>query len=189
MIVIDHVILSDDIAESFFVCDLSRCKGACCEEGDLGAPLDIKEIQALSNNYTSIAPYLTDAAKEIIEKEGLFIEDFEGDYSTPTVSGRECVYSIRENGILKCGIEKAWKEGKSDFQKPISCHLYPIRISKHDEFEAVNYHRWQICSPACSLGERLKIPLYIFLKEALIRKYGSLWYQKLVEEIEAKKNP
>ncbi len=185
MIVVDHVILSDEIAEEFFVCDLQRCKGACCEEGDLGAPLEPEEVKEISHNLSSILPYLSPEGRKVINEQGLFVNDHEGDISTPTIKGKACAYSYRENGVLGCGIERAWKEGKSLFRKPVSCHLYPIRINRYDEFEAVNYHRWQICSPACSLGTSLKVPLYRFLKEALIRKYGEPWYGRLCETIEA----
>lgn len=187
MIVVDHVILSDEIAEAFFVCDLQRCKGACCEEGDLGAPLEAHEVDEIRHNLTGILKHMSKEGQSVIDQVGLFVHDHEGDLSTPTIKGRDCAYSFRENGVLGCAIEKAWKLGDSQFRKPVSCHLYPIRVNKYDEFEAINYHRWQICSPACSLGASVKLPLYKFLKEALIRKYGSEWYEKLCAEIECRK--
>jgi len=185
MLIVEPAILSDDILEKHFVCDLIKCKGACCVEGDLGAPLELEELDILKQELPNILPFLTKEGKKVIEKEGYYLEDWEGDYSTTTVKGRECSFAIRDQrGILSCGIEKAWLEGKTTFQKPISCHLYPIRISKYGENEALNYHRWQICSDACKKGEELKIPLYQFLKGPLVRKYGEEWYARLLEEIE-----
>jgi hypothetical protein len=184
MLIVDNAILSDDIVEKHFVCDLLKCKGACCVEGDLGAPLEVEEITQLAANLPSVMPYLTSEGREVIEKEGFYLKDWEGDFSTTTIGGKDCVFAIADaKGILSCGIEKAWKDGKSDFQKPISCHLYPIRVSKYGDNEALNYHRWEICQPACSHGEQLKIPVYQFLRGPLTRKYGEAWYAKLLEEV------
>lgn len=190
MIVVGNTYLSDDIAEERFVCDLNRCKGACCTEGDYGAPLEEEELSILAANYEQIKPYLTTQGVRAIEEQGLYVLDGEGDFATPTVgNNQECAYGIFDaKGILKCGIEQAYLEGKINFRKPISCHLYPIRITKYDKFHAVNYHRWQICEPACQLGESLKMPIYKFLKEPLIRKYGEAWYKELVVVIEEKEN-
>ena len=180
MIRIGDTLISDDILEEFFLCDIEKCKGACCVEGDLGAPLEKEELEKLANNYEGIAPYLTEEGRREIERQGYYVFDFEGDYSTPTINGRECAYAIYdENGILKCGIEVAFENEESNFSKPISCHLYPIRISKHATNIAVNYDKWYICNPACILGEKLKMPVYQFLKEALIRKFGAEWYDQL----------
>ncbi|MDN4164943.1 DUF3109 family protein [Cytophagales bacterium LB-30] len=185
MIIVGKAIISDDIKEQFFVCDLTKCKGACCEEGDLGAPLTEEELPILEEIYEKVKPYLMPEGIKAIEQQGKYIKDWEGDFSTPTVDGRHCAYAnYDEKGILKCGIEQAKLDGKIDFQKPISCHLYPIRIKAYDDFDAVNYHRWQICDPACHLGDSLKVPLYKFLREPLIRKYGEAWYAELVEQIE-----
>ncbi len=187
MIVIDHVILSDDIADNYFVCDLLKCKGACCVEGDLGAPLTPEEAGKLVEIYPVIEPYLTEKGKAAIQREGYYIHDQEGDLSTTTVYGKECAYAYYdEKGIVKCGIEKAWKDGKTDFRKPISCHLYPARVTQYDQYEAVNYDRWHICNPACHNGKALQVPIYKFLKESLIRKYGEAWYAKLEKEIESR---
>ena len=186
-IMIEHgkVILSDDIKEQFFVCNLEKCKGACCVEGDLGAPLDEDELPVMEQITEAVLPYLSEEGKEAIREQGPYILDEDGDYSTPTIGGRECAYAIYdERGILKCGIEQAYNDGKVSFKKPISCHLYPIRITRYDEFEAANYDRWSICSPACHLGKELHVPVYKFLKDALIRKYGEDWYQGLVHLIE-----
>ncbi len=180
MIVIDKTIISDDIADNYFVCDLEKCKGGCCVEGDLGAPLETDELSTLEDIYDKVEPFLTEAGKKSIKEQGKYVHDEEGDYSTPTVNGKECAYAIYdERGILKCGIEKAFEAGKTSFRKPISCHLYPIRATKYDSYEALNYDRWEICMPACILGRKLKLPLYKFLKEALVRKYGKTWYNKL----------
>jgi len=185
MIEIDRTIVSEDIKDAHFVCHLQQCKGACCVEGDLGAPLESSELPIIDDIYQEVKPYLSLAGRAVIEKDGPYILDDEGDYSTSTIDGRECVFSVyNEKGILKCGIEMAYHAGKIDFRKPISCHLYPIRVSSYDEFEAVNYHKWEICEPACSLGKELSVPLYKFLEEALIRRFGKEWYDKLVKKIE-----
>lgn len=184
MIEIDNTLVSDDIKSSYFVCDLNRCKGACCVEGDLGAPLEDHELEVLDAIYPEVAPYLSEAGKRAIKKHGTFIKDHEDDFSTPTINHRECAYAIYdEKKILKCGIESAYSDGKISFRKPISCHLYPIRITSYQQYDTVNYDRWHICDPACSLGESLKMPLYKFLKLPLIRKYGARWYRKLEEII------
>lgn len=180
MIKIGDTLISDEVIEEYFVCDVKQCKGACCVEGDLGAPLDEEELEKLKDNFNAIVPYLTEQALRAIEEQGLYVFDIEGDYSTPTIQGKECAYAIYdEHGILKCGIEKAYEEGKSTFRKPISCHLYPVRISKNVMNTAVNYDKWHICNPACRLGHELKVPLYVFLKEALIERFGKNWYEKL----------
>lgn len=188
MIIVDNVILSDDIAENAFVCDLSRCKGACCVEGDLGAPLEKEELTQLEAALPQVKPYLSEAGLAEINKQGSYILDPEGDYSTPTINGRECAYAIYdEQKTLKCGIEQAWRDGKVAFHKPISCHLYPIRLEEYKQFIAANYDRWDICDPACELGDKLQVPIYKFLEGALKRKFGEEWYTKLLEEIEQRK--
>ena len=180
MIEIGKTLISDDVLDEAFVCDLQKCKGACCVEGDLGAPLLESELVEVENVVDLVKPYLSKEAVEILEKEGGYILDEDGDYSTTTINGKECSFAFYDkSGILKCSIEQAYKEGKTGFKKPISCHLYPIRIGKLPEFEALNYDRWHICSPACDLGKELKVPVYKFLKEALIRKYGEDWYEEL----------
>ena len=180
MIVLQDTVISDDIKDKFFVCNLEKCKGACCVEGDLGAPLETEELQLLADNYEQIKPYLSDAGRQAIAEQGLYIKDWEDDFSTTTIGNRECAYAIYdENLTLKCGIEQAYLDGKISWKKPISCHLYPIRITKYDGFEALNYDKWQICNPACSFGADLGVRVYQFLKEPLIRKYGAEWYQEL----------
>ena len=185
MLIVGHAILSEDIIEKHFVCDLIKCKGACCVEGDLGAPLELYEIDSIKENLSSILPYLTESGRGVIEKEGYFLKDWEGDFSTTTIEGKECSFAVyKDNGILSCGIEQAWRDGKSTFRKPISCHLYPIRIDKYGDNEALNYNRWDICSPACDNGLALKVHIHEFLKEPLIRKFGEEWYNQLLNEIE-----
>ncbi|MBN8578158.1 MAG: DUF3109 family protein [Cytophagales bacterium] len=190
MLKVGEVLVSDDIKEVEFVCNLERCKGACCVEGDLGAPLEEDELETMKAIQPAIQSYITPAGRAAIAAQGPFILDEDGDYSTPTIGGKECAYALYdEKGVLKCGIEQAYLDGKIDFRKPISCHLYPIRITKNKKgFEAVNYHKWSICSAACTLGQSLKVPLYKFLKEPLIRKYGQAWYDELVLVIEGKEN-
>lgn len=189
MIKVGEVLVSEDIKITEFVCHLEKCKGACCVEGDLGAPLEEDELPLMQEIQNSVAPYLTDDGKKAIAMQGAYILDEDGDYSTPTIGGKECAYShYDEKGILKCGIEQAYLDGKTTFRKPISCHLYPIRITKKKGFEAVNYHHWNICSDACKLGAALGVPLYKFLKDPLIRKYGDAWYAELVNAIEVPAN-
>lgn len=185
MIVIDNTLLSDDLRESFFVCNLEKCKGACCVEGDLGAPLEADELPVLEKILPEVLPYMSEEGKRAVAEQGLYLLDDEGDWSTPTIGGRECAYAVYDKqGFLKCAIEQAYRDKKIDYPKPISCHLYPIRISKYDQYDALNYDRWTICVDACHLGEQLQVPLYKFLKEPLIRKYGANWYQQLVQQIE-----
>ena len=188
MILIDHTCISDDIEDQLFVCNLDKCKGACCVEGDSGAPLDEDELVVLDEIYPMVEPYLSEAGKEVIAKEGTYTKDFEGDYVTPVINGRECVYAIYDTkGILKCGIEEAYNDGKITYKKPLSCHLYPIRVTKYDQYHALNYDRWDICSPACSFGKELGVPVYKFLKAPLIRAYGENWYGQLTQEIDERR--
>ena len=181
MIAIDGILLSDEIIEEHFVCDLQKCKGGCCVDGDCGAPLTKEETKILAAIYPKIKPYLVPEYIAEVEKQGTHTTDDEFGFVTPTVNGGICVYGYTDSeGVVKCGIEKAYKEGVIDFQKPISCHLYPIRIIHKQGYEAVNYEpRPTLCRPACKLGNRLKIPVYKFLKDALIRKYGSEFYDAL----------
>jgi hypothetical protein len=181
MIIIDHTLVSDDLTEEQFVCDLNRCKGACCVGGDMGAPLEEKELDILSKIYPQIKPYMSVQGIQSIEQQGLSVTDpLDGELTTPLIDGKECAFTVFENGIAQCSMELAWKDGKTDFQKPISCHLYPVRITPYEGFEAVNYHRWEVCAPACELGSKLKVPLYKFLEKPLTRKYGTDWYKQLV---------
>jgi hypothetical protein len=188
MILIDDTVISEDISDEFFVCDLAKCKGACCVEGDLGAPLEEEELLILDRIQNEIKPFLSEKGLLEIAKSGTWVKDDDGDFSTPIIQGRECAYAIYDDkGYLKCGIEQAYFAGKTDFRKPISCHLYPIRIAKLAEYQSVNYERWSICSDACSHGKELGVPVYQFLKDPLIRKFGTKWYAELEKEIADRK--
>lgn len=187
MILIEHTVISDDIADKFFVCHLEKCKGACCVEGDLGAPLEKDELAILDEIYPKVKPYLSPEGIRVIEEKGAYEQDWEGDYVTPTINGRECAYALYdERGMLKCGIEQAYNDGVVDYKKPISCHLYPIRVTKYEHYHALNYDRWHICGPACDLGKELGVPVYQFLKAPLIRAYGEQWYEELERELEGR---
>jgi hypothetical protein len=190
MIEVKNTLVHEDIVRENFVCNLNKCKGICCIEGDSGAPLERSELAILEEIYPIIKPYMTEKGIAVIEEFGTHVKDFEGDYTTPCVdTNKECAYVIMENGISKCSIEKAYEEGKIGWKKPISCHLYPIRITNYPEFEVLHYDRWNICSPACSFGNELKVPVYQFLKEPLIRKYGAEWYQELVDKAKLESTP
>lgn len=181
MIAIDNVLLSDDIVEQHFLCDLQSCKGGCCVDGDCGAPLTEGEALLLKEIYPKIKDQLPAEHIAEIEKQGTHVTDDEVGLVTPIINGGICVYAyVDESRIVKCGIEKAWKEGIVDFQKPISCHLFPIRIKEADGYDLVNYEpRKTLCKPACKLGNKVKLPVYKFLQNALVRKYGETFYETL----------
>ena len=185
MIQIDDKLISEELFSEEFVCNLAKCKGICCVEGDAGAPLDEDETHILDEIYPKIKPYLRPEGIQAIEEQGTYTLDFEGDLVTPLVNNAECAYVIfDEKGYTKCAIEKAYEDGVIDWQKPISCHLYPIRITEYSNFSAINYHEWDICSDACTLGKELGVKVYQFLKKPLIRKYGEEFYQTLSEAAE-----
>lgn len=194
MIIIENKIISDDVAEAQFVCDLTKCKGGCCEDGDAGAPLTDEELDEVNDSYEIIKPYMTKDAIAEVEKKGRYQYDDEFGWVTPTLpSDNEiCVYAYRENnGLIKCAFEQAYNDGKIKWKKPISCHLYPIIAyqGKHGDYERLNYEpRKKLCSPACKLGEKLKVPVYQFLKEPLIRKYGEEFYEVLEQAVIAHKS-
>lgn len=183
MIEIGDKLISEDLFSEEFVCNLTKCKGACCVEGDIGAPLERAEAEILDRLYPKFKPYLTEAGIKAIEEQGTWeVDPSDGEYVTPMVENRECVYvTFDEKGITKCGIEKAYEDGAIDWQKPISCHLYPIRVTEYRTFSALNYHEWPICSDACTLGKELQVPVYKFLKTPIIRKYGEAFYTILSE--------
>ena len=175
-----------DLLEKRFVCDLNACKGACCVAGDSGAPLDKEEIPILEKIVDKVKPYMVKKGVKAIEKHGVYVVDSDGDYTTTLVSEKgECAFVyFDDNKIAKCAIEKAYMEGKVDWKKPISCHLYPVRITAHKNYDAVNYSKWDVCKPACECGKQLDVPVYKFLKEPLIRKYGKDWFKQLEKSAE-----
>lgn len=179
MFQIGNTIVSDEVLEREFVCNLTACKGQCCVDGDAGAPLDKDETAILEEIYPKIKPYLRPEGIAAIEQQGTWIVGEDGDFETPLVNNSECAYVIFDGDTALCGIEQAYNEGLVDWKKPISCHLYPIRIKEYTQFSAINYHRWHICDDACALGKELEVPVYKFLKEPLIRKYGESWYAEL----------
>ena len=185
MVQIDDVIVSFDIFKEKFYCDINACKGECCIEGDAGAPLESKEVELLEKVLPAIWDDLSDEAKDIINKQGVCYKDVDGDLVTSIVNGKDCVFTCYDDkGYCLCAIEKAYRNGKTNFYKPISCHLYPIRVGKYGPYKALNYHRWNVCNAAVLLGEKKNTPIYKFLKEPLIRSFGEEWYTEL--EIAAK---
>jgi hypothetical protein len=189
MLQIDDTIISLELLDEHFVCDLNVCKGICCIEGDDGAPLEEEEVKIIEDILPIIWDDLTEVSKEVIRKQGVSYIDRDGEPVTSIVNGAECVFTYTDqDGMCKCAIEKAFREGKTDFYKPISCHLYPVRLQKYDEFTAVNYHRWNVCDCARKFGGKLGVPVYQFLKEPLIRKFGHEWFEQLEIADEELKN-
>lgn len=181
MIEIGNVIVTLDLFKTFFLCDLSHCKGICCVEGDAGAPVAKEEVEYLKEVLPVVWDDLAPEAQELINKQGVIYTDEDGELVTSIVNGKDCVFTCYDaNGTCFCSIEKAYREGKTSFYKPISCHLYPIRIHSSGVYEFVNYHRWQVCNGALKKGEQENVLLYQFLKEPLIRKFGEDWYTELL---------
>ncbi len=184
MIAIDNKLISEEVIEEQFLCDLNKCKGGCCEDGDAGAPLENWEKKEVEKYLDIVKPYMSKAGLAEIERQGMYTYDREFGWVTPTVNGTICAYGYKDKaGIIKCSFEQAFNDGKIEWKKPLSCHLFPIKIekSKRDpDIEFVNYEpRQDLCKAACSLGIKMKLPVYIFLKEALIRKYGEEFYEAL----------
>lgn len=182
MIIVQDKLVSDDVVQEQFICNLDACKGACCWEGDSGAPLEKAELSVLDDIFETVKPYLSPAGIAAIEKQGKYIFYEEAkEWGTTLVDNGPCAYMTLENGVAQCGIERAWRDGKVEFRKPISCQLYPIRVEKNEEvgFEALNYDRWDICSAACEKGKKEQVAVYQFLKDAIIRKYGEDFYEEL----------
>jgi hypothetical protein len=180
MIELDDKVVSFDIIREKFVCDLAKCKGICCVEGESGAPLEDDEVKMLKAEYDKIRPYLREEGRKAIALQGTSIRDADQEMVTPLVGGHnECAYVLFENGIARCGIEKAWEAGATGFRKPVSCHIYPIRIKNYSSMKAVNYDRWKVCDPAREHGERKNVPVYCFVKDAIERKFGADFYRKL----------
>ncbi len=185
MIQIDDVVISLDVLREKFLCDLDACKGACCIEGDAGAPVEVEEVEKLEEVLPVIWDDLSSAARAVIDKQGVVYADEDGDLVTSIVDGKDCVFTCYdEKGCCYCAIEKAYRAGKVDFYKPVSCHLYPIRVGNYGVYKSVNYHRWSVCKAAVLLGEKENLPVYKFLKEPLIRKFGEAWYNELEDATE-----
>jgi hypothetical protein len=181
MIQIGETIVSQVAFEHAFCCDLSKCKGACCVEGDAGAPLLPSEVPILESIQDAIRPFLRPEGLAALEAQGVAVKDHDGEWVTPLVDGRECAYVTFDQGVAKCGIEQAAAAGAVDWPKPISCHLYPIRVTKYQGLDALNVHHWKVCEPACSLGQELKLPVFRFLQGALVRAYGPAWMEEAEE--------
>lgn len=180
LVEIGDKIVSTQVFERKFVCDLTACKGACCIEGDAGAPLTLEEVSILEDNLESIKPYMRDEGLKAVEEQGVFYMDQENEPVTTLVNDGECAFVyFDENGTTKCSVEQAQLAGKTNFKKPISCHLYPIRVKQFNEFKALNYDQWDICAPACDCGEKLNVPVFRFLKEPIIRAFGKPFYEEL----------
>jgi len=180
MVEIGDKVVSLDIIREKFVCDLASCKGICCVEGESGAPLEDDEVKLLKAEYDKIRPYLREAGRDAVEQQGTAVRDADQEMVTPLVGGKnECAYAIFENDIARCGIEKAWEEGATGFRKPVSCHIYPIRVKNYHSLKAVNYDRWKVCDPARVNGEKENVPVYLFVNEAIERKFGADFFQKL----------
>jgi hypothetical protein len=181
MIQIDDKLISFDIFEKHFCCDLPKCLGICCVHGQSGAPIEPEEILMLEQELEQIKPFLKPSGIKAINKQGVAIMDLDGDMVTPLINNEECAFSIEENGVTICAIEKAWLNGKVKFRNPISCHLYPIRAKKYPTFTALNYDQWSICDPAKVLGQNEGIAVFRFLKDAIIRAYGKKFYDEMEE--------
>jgi len=189
MLQIKDTLISLDLFDQQFCCNLTHCGGICCVEGDSGAPIELDEIAELENSLPFIWDDLSEEAKAVIKKQGVVYADHDGEMVTSIVNGKNCVFTCYgDKEICYCAIEKAWRAGKISFMKPISCHLYPIRVKKFDNFTAVNYQEWAICSSARLYGQQLGLPVYQFLKEPLIRKFGQEWYDELCEAAVMLKN-
>ncbi len=188
MFEIDNTLVSLDLIEKKFLCNLGACRGNCCVEGDSGAPLNDDECKILEDIFETIKPRLTTEGVAAVEQQGKWIVDRDGDLVTPLVNNGPCAYAVMDGNIVKCAIEMAWQAGEVDFQKPISCHLYPVRISKVGDYDAVNYEQIELCRDAVLKGNQLGVPVYKFLKGPLVRKYGQDWYNQLCEIAEEWKN-
>jgi len=179
MFQLGKTIVSEEILERDFVCNLSACKGNCCIDGDAGAPLSAEETKIMEEIYPKVKPYLRPEGIAAIEAQGTWVKGEDGDFETTLIEGKDCAYVIFDGATALCGIEQAYNEGIVSWKKPVSCHLYPIRVKDFSEFTAVNYDKWDICNEACTLGKELQVPVYKFVKEALVRKFGEDWYLEL----------
>jgi len=178
MILLDNKLISDDILKNKFACALDKCKGGCCVKGDAGAPIETEEITLIDKNIEHIKPFMDELGLQVLKEKGFYVSQGDKHETTCAASG-ECVFVSYKNDIATCAIENAYTEGKSTFLKPISCHLYPVRVSKVGAYTTLNYHHWDICNPACENGEKLGLPVYTFLKSAIIRAFGKDFYNML----------
>ncbi|MCB8964795.1 MAG: DUF3109 family protein [Bacteroidales bacterium] len=181
MIQIDDKIVSSDILEKRFCCDIAQCKGLCCVHGTSGAPVTEAEAAIMADILPIVLPYMSASGIEAVKQQGVAVVDEDNDLVTPLIDGKECAFVVFENGVAICAIEKAWLDKKVDFRKPISCHLYPIRVKEYPTFTALNYDVWDVCAPARQLGESINLPVFRFLKDAIIRAFGQEFYQQLEE--------
>lgn len=179
MFQLGKTIVSEDLLQTDFVCNLSACRGACCVDGDAGAPLNEDEVLILNRIYPQIKPFLRKEGIAAIEVQGTSTIGSDNTLETPLIDNKDCAYVIFDGKTALCGIEQAYNQGVVDWKKPVSCHLYPVRVKDFTEFAAVNYDKWDICDPACVLGQELEVPVYKFVKEALIRRFGEDWYLEL----------
>lgn len=185
MILVGSKLLSEEIFDKQFACDLNACKGACCIEGEGGAPLTEEECAILDEIFVEVKPYLSEESLNVISKKGFYTFGSDGGLETPLIDGGVCVYATKsENGTLHCGIEQAHRDGKTEWKKPISCHLYPIRIKKLVDFIALNYHKWSICEGARICGVAKEISVLEFCREALVRRFGLEWYEEALKTYE-----
>lgn len=185
MFQLGKTLISEEILEKDFVCNLTACKGACCVNGQYGAPLEDDETEKLATVFDKVKPFLRPEGVEAIESQGAYVKGEDGEWETPLINNNECAYTtFTSDGVAKCGLDEAYRNGATDWQKPISCHLYPVRVRHYTDFVAVNYHKWEICDAACKLGAELQVPIYKFVKESLIRKFGKDWYSQLEQVAE-----
>lgn len=191
MLIVKDCIVSDHLADLRFACDLAKCKGACCVEGDSGAPLREEEVAVLESVLPAVLPYMSEKGREAVARQGVAVRDKDGDLGTPLVDGRECAFTVwDDDGTALCAIEKAYRDPRSrfpaldaPFPKPVSCHLYPVRVEEYGDFTAVNYHEWEVCRCAVAKDNTMRKPLYEYLKEPLIRRFGQEWYDELTAEV------
>ncbi len=180
MFQLGKTIVSEEIIEKDFVCNLSACKGVCCVAGDAGAPLEKGELAIMEEIYDEVKPFLREEGVKAIEEQGIYTTNDFGEHETTLINNEDCAYVIfDENKTALCAIEEAYNSGVISWKKPVSCHLYPIRIREYSEFSGLNYDRWEICDDACSLGKELQVPIYKFVKQGLVRKFGEDWYAEL----------
>jgi len=180
MIQIGKTLVSEDIIEKDFVCNLNACKGQCCIDGDAGAPLEEDELQIMKDIYPKVKPFMRTKGIAEVEKQGVYTTNTDGEHETTLIDNADCAYVIYDdNNVALCAIEEAYNQGEIDWKKPVSCHLYPVRVRDYTEFSGINYDRWSICDDACTLGAELQTPVYKFVKQALVRKFGEDWYSEL----------